>query len=289
VPLTFTLATAGPFRVLSAHCLAPPHPLQQTLFTTSLGGKAAEGEIYTLPPGDNVVVDLGFLANAASQTLAGTAALSNNKPITLMEQVNGSMTVTFSTGCTQQIDLTGNILRPMLVCSPSKYHFGIGMVGGDGVSIYLSISNPTEVEANWNLIHVPSKTFTKSRLAGLGGMVQNTDNPDVFEFSTKQGTLAGPTMPLQTAAVCLPTDVNRADQAVFKQTITTLKWHQPGEKEEAQKAPFSLNVSFRPLENVEYSSRFRLQVANGEGFDFVLSGKGTYEENEQKFSGQPRL
>jgi len=291
VPLTFCLCVAsGPFRLLSTKCLAPPHPLQQQLFTTSLHGRPAEGEIFTLPPGDNVIIDMGFLANTASQTLTGTAALSKNQAVTLKEELKGSLRVQFSTGHVQELVLTGIILRPMLVCSPSKYYFGVALVG-NGVKIYLSVSNPTEVEAQWSLGHIPSHTFKKSRLddGGIGSMMSNVDDPDVFEFSEIQGCLAGPTMPLESSGVCLARDVNRIENPVFKPTLTTVAWKEPNVKKELEKAPYSLNVTFRPKNNVNYCSRFRISVANGEGFDFLLSGKGTFEENSQQLSGQPRF
>ena len=41
--------------------------------------------------------------------------------------------------------------------------------------------------------------------------------------------------------------------------------------------PHPLTITFRPRRNVKYQSRYRFEVAHGEGFDIVLSGHGTYE------------
>jgi len=38
-------------------------------------------------------------------------------------------------------------------------------------------------------------------------------------------------------------------------------------------------VTFSPKLNVGYKSRFRFEVESGEGFDFVLYGYGTYNED----------
>ena len=45
------------------------------------------------------------------------------------------------------------------------------------------------------------------------------------------------------------------------------------------RAPRPIKVTFRPHANRAYQSRFRFMVDKGEGFDLVLAGKGTYEEN----------
>ena len=45
------------------------------------------------------------------------------------------------------------------------------------------------------------------------------------------------------------------------------------------RAPRPLAVTFRPKRNRAYQSRFRVEVEGGEGFDVVLSGKGTYLED----------
>ena len=39
-----------------------------------------------------------------------------------------------------------------------------------------------------------------------------------------------------------------------------------------------LDVKFHPKENCKYRSRFRVAVRKGQGFDLVLSGGGSYEE-----------
>lgn len=45
------------------------------------------------------------------------------------------------------------------------------------------------------------------------------------------------------------------------------------------RVPRPIVITFRPKKNVPYQSRFRFEVEHGEGFDVVVSGKGTYEED----------
>ena len=43
--------------------------------------------------------------------------------------------------------------------------------------------------------------------------------------------------------------------------------------------PCPITVTFRPRKNTTYCSRFRMDVEHGEGFDVVLQGAGSYEED----------
>ena len=45
------------------------------------------------------------------------------------------------------------------------------------------------------------------------------------------------------------------------------------------RTPRGIKVTFRPPAARTFRSRFRFQVDHGEGFDVVLSGAGTYEED----------
>lgn len=52
------------------------------------------------------------------------------------------------------------------------------------------------------------------------------DDADVFSFSEYSGVQSGPSLPLQSAAACLPKDFNRSHKAVFSQSITKVSWMQ---------------------------------------------------------------
>lgn len=46
-----------------------------------------------------------------------------------------------------------------------------------------------------------------------------------------------------------------------------------------QRASRTITVKFSPKDAAIYRSRFRFIVEDGEGFDVLLSGKGTYSEH----------
>ena len=75
--------------------------------------------------------------------------------------------------------------------------------------------------------------------------------------------------------------------AVFTQSVTTVKWNQDTSLEanlrrrndDNPRAPRPIKVTFRPSKNRSYQSRFRFEVKEGEGFDLLVSGRGTYQED----------
>lgn len=214
-------------------------------------------------------------------------------------QFDGTLMAAFATGQSQVIRLHADVLRPLLIASPSTYRFEQVRVGRSA-DLIVFLSNPTEVEAGWQLKHVP-------RAAGRaddGDDVLSADildDPTVFHWSESIGKQAGPTLPVASAVACLPKDFSRFDDALFPQLTTELSWkspdaskslHEPGNlrlydslKEQAALNPrllYPVIVSFCPSSEAEYCSRFRFEVAHGESFDVVIQGAGTRKEGVLK-------
>ena len=176
----------------------------------------------------------------------------------------------------------------MIVCAPSEYDFGFVHTEKSS-SMLLYLSNPTEVSASWRVRHIPMVPPKLSIIAQELEEIPKLplDDPDMFSFDQYAGVQHGPSLPLADAASVLPLDYNRSDAAVFEQTVTTVQWNQDTtleanlqrRNEDNPKAPRPIKITFRPARNKSYQSRFRFEVQQGEGFDLLISGRGTYEEN----------
>ena len=75
-------------------------------------------------------------------------------------------------------------------------------------------------------MHVPAILPKRSVIAQESDEPSDrpTDDADVFSFSEYSGVQAGPSLPLESAAACLPKDFNRSHRAVFSQSITRVTW-----------------------------------------------------------------
>eukprot|EP00698_Gefionella_okellyi_P026218 TRINITY_DN9911_c0_g1_i1.p1 TRINITY_DN9911_c0_g1~~TRINITY_DN9911_c0_g1_i1.p1 ORF type:complete len:1359 (-),score=249.35 TRINITY_DN9911_c0_g1_i1:815-4642(-) len=144
-PLTFTLSTAQPFAIASTVSSAPKHPLaaadvaplqgslQRSLKGSTIDGLKPPTLIFTLPPNDNVEVEVAFL------------------PLSLnVERTTGLLIVHFSNGSQQEFDLLATIEHPLLAATPSSLEFGVVRIGSYK-ELAFALSNPTEAEAVWNL------------------------------------------------------------------------------------------------------------------------------------------
>ena len=184
------------------------------------------------------------------------------------------------------------MLSPSLAAAPPAHDFRV--VRTDGSSrLVVFLSNPTEVDAVWTLRHVPRGARASDGIDGDNARPDSLDDPSVFEFSEETGSVRGPSLPLRTAAACVPKDFNRTNDALFTQTVTALTWRDAGgaaavttldaalAKEAAAnpRAPRPVGVTFKPKTNRRYCSRFRFCVEEGEGFDVVFQGAGSFEEN----------
>uniref|UniRef100_A0A7S2DBV6 Uncharacterized protein n=1 Tax=Octactis speculum TaxID=3111310 RepID=A0A7S2DBV6_9STRA len=240
-----------------------------------------------MPPQESVTLHMAFVPPKTKV---------DRKPgvLNLKHGREGQLKIQFSTGQPQTIELNGHVLRPMIVCAPSEHSFGIVHV--EALSEFLLfLSNPTGVEASWKIVHVPVQQPKVSVLVQeeTNTRVRPLDEPSVFNFSEWEGSQKGPSMPLESSGACLPKDVNRHGAAVFSQTHTNITClHNEADidlasnlrrrNDDNHRAPRPITVTFQPKKNLEYQSRFRFEVAYGEGFDVVLSGKGTYEEDSRR-------
>ncbi|KAJ1449517.1 hypothetical protein M885DRAFT_535276 [Pelagophyceae sp. CCMP2097] len=300
VAIDLNLSTDGPFSVVRA-----------TSATFKVGGDALRaGAIVTLPPKHVVTVEVAFsppqaakakaraVPKAARASVADLAARSADfatrealalsqttplaEPPSLKKVFSGELVISYATGQAQRVSLEGVVLRPALAVSPPCHDFGLARASSETPPMRLTVflSNPTAVEAAWRVVHVPAD-------APEAGVV---DDASAFEWTDRAGALPGPSLPLSSAAACLPKDFNRLPTALFGQTVTALTWKGAdatltlddalrGANAAQTRAPFPLAVSFRPKLNRRYTSRFRFLVQAGEPFDVILSGHGTFEED----------
>ena len=211
-----------------------------------------------------------------------------DKPLPLEHLYRGDLNITFSTGQLQTIALKATVLSPTLVVQPAAHAFGV--VRADKTSeLLVFLSNPTEVEASWSLRHVPRASRKNDGIDGDNARPDSVDDPSVFAFEDVSGVVAGPSLPLRSAAACVPKDFMRDAQPLFAQSLTELSWKGAAVTSLAQsltndaaanpRAPKPVRVTFSPKRNVRYCSRFRFDVHHGESFDVVLQGAGSYEED----------
>ncbi len=276
--LTFTVSLEGPYKFAGLATSAPRHPLAGDAVRRRPQSAGADVHIFTLPPGYNVVADVTFdkaaarAAGAAAAAAAATAGSSSGGGLLaqvqsrLREEYLGALRISFSNGAVQEVGLRADVLRPMVVAAPPAYDFGTLNVERAAV-LELAVGNPTGVDADWSLAHVPAAPprprITVADVPGAGGVRDALappprepviDDPSVFEFGARAGSLPGPTKPLSAAAAG---DL-RADGGTAPLLL--------------------LRVEFKPRANALYRSRFRFHVRCGEGFDVVLSGHGSFDE-----------
>lgn len=294
--LTFRLESVGPFLVFRAVTSAPKHPLSSSELPPA--HKKAQGETYmfTLPPQMSVRIDLRYDPSQASNTTlvpgAGSAslpalshqrgaaeALNSSASLTLAHkqqqesqrrlklQVDGLLLIKFTNRSVQTVNLVTEILRPLVVVSPSVYFFGHVHLSKTR-SVVLRIANPTVVPAAFTIQHVPAPVpLSKAQKQEFKlHHAHFVDEPSVFTFSMMKGIVAGPTTSLQSSGgVSLPsTDSTKdlgANHLIFK--------------------PVEIVVVFQPpATKKRFKSRFRFAVAHGLDFEVVLEGEGHLSEQE---------
>ncbi|CAN0002931.1 unnamed protein product, partial [Sphacelaria rigidula] len=126
----------------------------------------------------------------------------------LIYRCDGKVGISFSTGHSQAIWLRGEVLRPMISISPATHSFGpIHTERKGGATLFLG--NPTYVDAEWSLSHIPAPPPKKSRKDTADAAPGFVDDPTVFFFKETSGTCVGVKLPLSSSAACLPEDWNR--------------------------------------------------------------------------------
>ncbi|CAH0377858.1 unnamed protein product [Pelagomonas calceolata] len=269
VPVSCSLSLDGPFSLLRC-------------FSTEFSYLGADcTSTIKLLPAQSMGVDILFEKPPLPVRIG-------DKPLPLEHLYRGDLNITFSTGQLQTIALKATVLSPTLVVQPAAHAFGV--VRADKTSeLLVFLSNPTEVEASWSLRHVPRAGRKNDGIDGDNARPDSVDDPSVFAFEHVAGVVAGPSLPLRSAAACVPKDFMRDARPLFAQTLTELSWKGAAVTSLAQsltndaaanpRAPKPVRVTFSPKRNVRYCSRFRFDVHHGESFDVVLQGAGSYEED----------
>ncbi|KAH8074054.1 hypothetical protein JL721_2613 [Aureococcus anophagefferens] len=276
IPLTCSLDVTSPFSILTA---------SSTSFSYK-GRDCLHSDLHLLPR-RSLNLDILF----SPPPLPPSSPL---EPAKLKYDYDGELIVRFSTGQEQRVALQGTVVRPALVASPPAHDFKV--VRTDGSScLSLFLSNPTEVDIEWQLRHVPRGDRVSDGIDGDNAPLDSVDDPSVFDFSDVTAHMTGPSLPLKSAAACVPKDFNRLADSLFSQTVTALTWKPGGgDHDEAvtsldaalraearanPRVPLPVTVTFKPKRDVKCCSRFRFDVHKGEPFDIVLQGVGSYEEN----------
>ena len=252
--LTFSFETQPPtqFNIAKVTSSAPKHPLAKAAVTDGPGVRQSKGASgpYKLLIGGTMDITLKF-------TPPKFDLLSDE----LEDKFEGDLTATFANtvGDSQLIKLHAYIKKPTILISPAEHRFGAVHVER-WRPVTLFISNPTEVDAEWRIQHVPFHRPPK-RVGGEApaNEMMPMDEPSVFKFSMVAGTLMGPSLPLSTASVNPPQGF--ADE---------------------RKKPLGVTVTFKPETAVHYRSRFRFIVKNGNDFDVLLFGKGSFYEGTDR-------
>ena len=241
--ISFSIASEEPFRIASAKCsTANSNPLSapssKSLSATrkmNLSTAYDADRVYTLPPAENLQVLLRF---------RWVLPHDDTVPRPLQYTDTGTFHIRYTNGDTQQIDTKATVLRPTVNVFPSTHDFGL-LRAGHAKPLTLYVGNPTKVDAEWDLQHVPSQ--------------EPGDRPEVFKIGLMSGVLKGPTIPVSSGMVH-----NRPPEGLHETQVAAL--------------PTQFVVTFTPEHDVQYRSTFRFVVRGGNSFDVTFSGQGTYDE-----------
>ena len=218
---------------------------------------------HVLSPEDNLQVSIKLIK-------------PNPNDIEIWPEINrcslkGKITIRFSNGEEQHVNLEARLYRPKLVLASSQCDEFKNLTEQDfGIvntrfqkKITIFMSNVSPVDARWEIKYVQYpkkmasklKTMTRQELEDSG----ITDDPDVFIFSVSDGTIPGPSIPLKLT----PTGPALPSAVV----------------PEADKLPIAMHILFKPKLAVLYKSLFKIQVKGGLEIDFILKGRGSFEEH----------
>lgn len=169
--------------------------------------------------------------------------------------------------CAPQIRLQAHMLHPEIVVSPSELNFQTLHVESVA-ALTMSLSNATFCDANWSIVHQPktlASSLTRgmnaaggpgnimSSTSGAGGGMEATsglefigvDDPSVFSFDPSSGVVKGtgkrPSLP----------------------------------------ATKVVTIRFAPNAQGLFMSRFKVSVEGGRSAIIVVTGTGSYAENDE--------
>lgn len=185
--------------------------------------------------------------------------------------LKGKLIIRFSNGEEQKVNLEARLYRPKLVLASSQCDEFKNLTEQDfGIvntkfhkKLTIFASNVSPVDSKWEIKYVKYPKKCASKLKTMTKMEKEdsgiTDDPDVFVFSVTEGCIAGPSIPLKFSPTgpALPS-------AVIP---------------EVDKLPIAIQILFKPKFAILYKSLFKIQVKGGQDIDFILKGRGSFEEH----------
>merc|ERR1711871_244000 len=277
-PLTFNVSTSPVtvFQVVDVKSSAPKHPMaargggaaaeskmigpggQSTILKKASAQNSTSGP-FTLPIESSIALTMKFKPKA--QIGLGGTLSGEPGALPLEKTYNGKLKIVFSNGVEdeQVFKLHAHVLRPVILVAPAEHRFGAVHVERlQEITFYLS--NPSEVDAEWRIQHIPYvKPPKRVGTSPPKSTMMPEDDPSAFKFSKVAGVLPGPSMPLHVAEARLAEGLPIPS-----------------------KAPFVLRVTFKPNDACYYRCRFRFVVTKGQSFDVVVYGKGTFNEGADR-------
>ncbi|CAD7925139.1 unnamed protein product [Amoebophrya sp. A120] len=126
----------------------------------------------------------------------------------------------------------------------------------------LILSNRSNVVAKWKLFHVKAPARSKEQYTVREREEQSLDDPTAFKFDIVEGTVCGPSQRSRLLPVgpALPVAWGHDDAELYE--------------------PQELLITFAPKLNRLYKCEFRLQVDNGNPVNFICTGTGSYDEED---------
>ena len=245
-PISFSIDSENPFIIAAAKCsTANTNPLsapsEKSLSATrkmNLSTAHGADRVYTLPPDENLQVSMRF---------KWVLPHDETVPRPLQYTDDGTFFIRYTNSDTQEIPMHATILRPTVDVFPATHDFGM-LRAGHVKTLTVYLGNPTKVDAEWELQHVPSK--------------EGEDQPSVFSLGEVSGVLKGPTIPVSSGMVH-----NRPPDGLHATQLNQM--------------PLQFQVAFTPEHNVQYRSTFRFVVRGGNSFDVTFSGQGSYDEEHE--------
>lgn len=217
---------------------------------------------HVLAPEDNLLIGVKFIKPNPNDLEAW--------PEVARSTLKGKIAIKFSNNEEQFVFLEARLYRPKLVMSSlqcdefknlTEQDFGVvNTQFYKKLTIYMV--NVSPVDCKWELkyLQYPKRPASKLKTMTKKEAEDSTivDDSDVFIFSTTEGTIPGPSIPL-------------------KMTPTGPAPPLPNSSED--KLPVSVHIMFKPKLAVLYKSLYRIVVKGGPDIDFVLRGQGSFEEH----------
>ena len=191
--------------------------------------------------------------------------------MTLVNEKNGKMIVTYENGESEIYYLKAYLKRPRILLSltgnesvESLDYIDFGYVNCASHKVEkMYLLDDTEVDTNWKINYVK---FIPKKLFGYGTItkeekedIEMSDDESVFTFDIADGIIYGPSEML----------INLPIGPVLPKVETT---------ESKKYKPLIIHVTFSPKKNVLYKCRYKITTSTGNTIDFLLKGYGSYLE-----------